>query len=557
MMFNSFPSVLKIKTRAATPFLSLLVIFSILLAACGGSGSTSSQKPTTLTVINSATGSWQQNFNPYSSTAFNQPGSQGMIYETMLFISDLDGKETPWLAQSYTFSPDVKTLTFHLRPNVLWSDGKPFTSADVLFTLNMLKQYPALDTNGLWNHLKSVSAPDANTVTATLTAPYSPMQWYLGAETYIVPQHVWSSVGDPTKFTNPNPVGTGPFTLKSFSSQLIDLAKNPKYWQAGKPQVTELRYPAYNSNTSAELALDQGQVDAANMFLTNINQTYVSRNPTHNHFWFPPGYAVTLYPNLTKFPFNQLAVRQAISLAIDRQQLDKVGESGFDPPASPTGLVLPNHQQYLSPNYANTSYTVDTNKANQLLESAGFTKGSDGIYADKNGKKLEFNLNAIAGFTDWLTDSQIIASELKTIGMNVTLNTLSFGAYAGALQSGNFDAAMFFTNVGPSPFYAFDGFLNSKNTSSNYERWNDPPTDHLLAQYASTTDPTSQVQAMQGLEKIMVEQLPVIPLVYGVHYSEYSTARFTGWVDANNAYADPSPNVNPDTEIVILNLKPV
>jgi peptide/nickel transport system substrate-binding protein len=145
-MYNSFSSVWKVKARAATPFLSLLVIFSIVLAACGGSGSTSGQKHTTLTVINSATGSWQQNFNPYSSTAFNQPGSQGMIYETMLFISDLDGKETPWLAQSYNFSSDVKTLTFHLRPNVLWSDGKPFTSADVLFTLNMLKQYPALDT---------------------------------------------------------------------------------------------------------------------------------------------------------------------------------------------------------------------------------------------------------------------------------------------------------------------------------------------------------------------------------------------------------------------------
>ena len=562
MTLNPLSSVFKARTKVGMLFLALLISVAFMLAACGGTAST--QKTTVLSIVNGATGSWQQNFNPYSSTSFNQPGSRGMIYETLLFISQLDGKESPWLASSYQFSTDAKTLTFHLRPNIQWSDGKPFSSADVLFTLNMLKQYPALDSNGLWKTLSDVTAPDASTVVVTLLKPYSPIVWYLGGQTWIVPQHIWSTVGDPTKYTNANPVGTGPFTLKSFSNQLIDLGKNTKYWQPGKPQVTELRYPAYNSNTSAELALEQGQVDAANLFLPNLQQTYVNRDPSHRHYYFPPGYAVTLYLNLAKSPFNQLPVRQAISMTLDRQQLDKIGEGGYDPPASPTGLVLPAQQKYLSPDYANTSLNVDPSKAEQLLQSAGFTKGSDGIYADKNGKKLSFTLNVVSGFTDWLTDSQLMASELKKIGIDVNLNPLSFGAYFGGLQTGGYDAAIFFTNVGPSPFFAFDGFLNSKNTApigksatSNFERWSDPATDALLNQYATSTDPAVQTQAMQGLEKIMVEQIPVISLVYGVHYSEYSTSHFTGWVDANNPYASPSLNDNPDTAVVVLNLKPV
>lgn len=565
-MLNSFSSVMKAKTKIGALLLSLLVSIAFVVAACGG-GTATTQKTTVLSVAANSTGAWQQNFNPYSPTAFNQPGSHGMIYETLLFVNGLQaGTVTPWLASSYQFSTDVKTLTFHLRPNVQWSDGQPFTSADVVFTLNLLKQYPALDTNGLWNFLTAVTAPDSSTVVVTFQRPYSPILWYLGGQTWIVPKHLWSSVSNPVTYTDPNPVGTGPFTLKSFSSQLIDLGKNPRYWQPGKPQVTELRYPAFNTNTSAELQLDQGAVDWAGLYLPNVQQTYISRDPAHNQYWGPPDSLVTLFLNLTRYPFNLLPVRQAISLAIDRQQLNTVGESGLEPAASPTGLLLPAQQKYLAPAYATTSFAVDPGKANQLLQSAGFTKGSDGIYADKNGKKLTLNLNVVAGFTDWVTDAQIIDSELKAIGINVSVNQVSFGAYYNALQVGNFDAAMFWAPLGgaPLPFFIFDALFNSKNTAplgkaapSNFERWSNSATDSLLSQYASTIDPTVQMQAIQSLEKIMVEQLPAIPLLEAASFNEHSTAHFTGWPSASNPYANPNPSTTPDAEVVVLNLKPV
>jgi peptide/nickel transport system substrate-binding protein len=253
-----------------------------------------------------------------------------------------------------------------------------------------------------------------------------------------------------------------------------------------------------------------------------------------------------------------------MSLAIDRQQLDNVGESGYEPAAHPSGLVLPAQQKYLSPNYANASFTVDTGKANQLLQSAGFTKGSDGIYVDKNGKKLAFNLDVVTGWTDWVTDCQIMASSLKAIGMNVSVNAISYNAYYSALQLGTFDTAISWTTAGPTPFFLLNALLNSKETAplgqtapTNWERWNDPTTDNLLEQYASSADPTVQTQALYGLQKIMVEQMPSIPLVYGPQWNEYSTLHFTGWPSPDNTYALPAPWQYPDNEVVVLHLHPV
>jgi peptide/nickel transport system substrate-binding protein len=163
-----------------------------------------------------------------------------------------------------------------------------------------------------------------------------------------------------------------------------------------------------------------------------------------------------------------------------------------------------------------------------------------------------------------VTDCQIMANDLKAIGMNVTVNAISQNNYVNALQTGNYDAAISWTNPGPTPFYLYNALLNSQYilppgqiSPSNWERWKDPTSDQLLKQYATSSDPSVQQQAIYGLEKIMVEQMPAIPLVYGATWYEYNTSRFTGWPDASNPYAVPSPYTYPDDEIVVLNVKPV
>ncbi len=552
----------KTKIRMKTAVFSLLALFLILLAACGQASSTSTTpKNSVLTIVPSPKGDFTNGFTPFSGSALY--GSQGMIYETLLFFNRMNGDVKPWLAQSYAFSSDAKTLTFHLRTGVKWSDGQAFTADDVVFTLNLLKQYPAADLYSIWQYIQQVQNPDSSTVVVTLKQPYTPVLWYLAGQTYIVSKHEYANVGDPTKFADDHPIGTGPFILNSFSPQLIDLKKNPTYWQPGKPAVNEIRYPSFNSNTSAELLLQRGDVDWTGLFTPNIQQTYVSKDPAHNHYWFPSRNIVMLYLNTAKAPFNQLAVRQAISSAIDRDKIYKIAESNYEPVSSPTGLVLPANQSNLNPAYSNTSFSLDTSKSAQLLSSAGFTKGSDGIYADKSGKKLSFSINVVTGWTDWVTADQIISANLKAIGIDAKVNSISFNSYYSALQMGTFDMAISWTNPGPTPFYLYDSLLNSTNSAavgkqanSNWERWMDPNTDKMLAQYATTTDSSLQQQALNGLQQIMVEQLPSIPLVYGATWYEYSSRNFTGWPNANNAYASPAPFDFPDAAVVALNLTP-
>ncbi len=562
----SLSAVFKTKTTTGALFLALLVIFGIVFAACGSSTSKTATK-SVLTIVPSPVGDYTQAFSPFALPSATV-GTQGMVYETLLMYNQINGQIKPWLASSYTFSSDAKTLTFTIRQGVKWSDGQAFSANDVAFTFNLLKQYPAADTNSLWSYLQSVTAPSATTVVLTLKQSYSPLLWYAGGQTYIVPQHLWASVGDPTKYTNTNPIGTGPYLLDKFTPQQVSYKKNPSYWQPGKPQVDELNYPAYDGNQSVELDLDRGNLDWVGLFTPKIGQTFVARNPTKNHYWFTSANVVMLYMNLDKFPFNQLPIRQAISDALDHEQMSQVGESGYEAVASPTGLILPGQQSWLDQTYSNlTPTSVNTSQANQLMQTAmqaaGYTKGSDGIYA-KAGKKLSFNLNVVTGWTDWVSDCQIIQNNLKAIGIGVNVNAMSQNSYQTAEQSGNYDMSISWSANGPTPFYFYNGLLSSKNTapigqtaSTNWERWSDATTDQLLNQYATTTDPTSQQQAIAGLEKIMVNDVPSIPLLYGAFWYEYSTARFTGWPDASNAYAAPSPYTAPENEYVVEQLKPV
>ncbi len=549
--------------RHGMAIMGALIILSVVLVGCGtpSANNSSSQYGGTVTDAPSPYGPFTKNFNPFLPNSYRR-GTGGDIYETLLSINRLSGKVSPWLSSTYTWSSDATSITFNLRTDVKWTDGQDFTSGDVAFTLNLLHQYPALDGGGLWKFITTVETPDAHTVTVNFSKPAVPLLWYLGGQTYIVPQHIWQNVADPTTETNPNPVGTGPFTLGSFNAQVYTLNKNPHYWQSGKPYIDAIRFPAYDANAAADLLLSTGSLDWSGVFSSDLQKTFVNLDPAHNHYWFPPDNVVMLYLNLAKPPFNNLAVRQAISEAIDRSAISQQAELGYEPVASPTALVLPANQSYLDPQYASTTFgAASASQADSTLASAGFTKGSDGVYADASGHSLTFNMNVVTGWSDWVTAVQIMASNLNAAGMKVTVNAISFNDYIAALSNGTFDTAISWTNPGPTPYYLYQSLLASSNTApvgqaanSNYERWSDPTTDQLLAQYAGSPDQNTEQQAILGLEKIMVDQLPAIPIMEGATWYEYSTARFVGWPDASNPYTSPAPWQDPDSELVALTI---
>ena len=131
------------------------------------------------------------------------------------------------LATNYSWNSDNTQLTFTIRQGVKWNDGKPFDANDVAFTFNLIKQYPAADANGVWNYLSSVTAPNATTVLMTFQKAYPPELVSIAGHVYIVPQHVYASVGDPTKYLTGNPVGTGPFVVSKYQPNLAVYTRIP------------------------------------------------------------------------------------------------------------------------------------------------------------------------------------------------------------------------------------------------------------------------------------------------------------------------------------------
>ncbi|HEX6796291.1 MAG TPA: ABC transporter substrate-binding protein [Ktedonobacterales bacterium] len=554
---SSFP---RWRRNLATAVSLLLIIPALFVAACG-SGTQAKTTTHVLTALGYVGGSYTQNMSPYSPNV--NPGVDGLLYENLEFVNFINGQETPVLATSHQFSSDNKTLTFTLRQGVKWSDGQAFTANDVVFTFNMLKQYPGADGNGLWQHLASVTASDPGTVVMTFTDAAPTLLPYIEG-TYIVPQHAWANAGDPTKFVNATPVGTGPMTLKSFTAQQITYAKNPKFWGASSVKVDQVNFPALNSNDAAVLKLASHQADWAGVFSPSLNTAFVAKDQTHNHVYMVPVVPVMIVPNLKNPLLAQLPVRQAISAALDRKQMSVSGEAGLEQVASPTGL-MPGQEGYLSASYNGTLPTfgaASASQAEQILQQAGFTKGSDGIYKDAQGRRLSFKATVPADYSDYVADLQIAKQNLAAAGIDLELNEVSDDNYRSDRAGHNFDLLMSGGFFGATPYYYLNPLLNSTLASganaTNWEQWNDPQTDQLLNQYATTSDTSVQKQAIAGLTDIMAKQLPVIPVLDAVQFFEYTTVNWTGWPTPQNPYAVGSayPLAAGDNEQVILHLTP-
>ncbi len=494
-----------------------------------------------------------RNFNPFSQSTMQ--GSQGLIYEPLFYFNTVGPQVDPLLGLNYAWSNGNKVLTVNLRHNVRWTDGKPFTAQDVAFTFNYLKKNPALDLEGVWNVLSSVTAEGPYQVRFTFKTPDVPYSWYVLGQTPIVPQHIWSKIANPSKFLNPNPVGTGPYELTSFTPEVFTLTANPHYW-GGQPKVPELQFPNYLSGPSADVGLLSGKIDWAGINVPNIQKVYVNRDPKYNHYWFSPGSIDMLLPNLRNPLLAMLPVRQAISLGINRAKL-YAAEFKYAPIASPTGLTLPNFRQWIAPGLPkqDLNFTYSPKKAEQILTKAGFKKNAAGIFVSPSGKPLSFTLQIVNSFTVWVAEASIVEQELKQIGIQVTVNEESWAVYQNNMNvSRNFQLAFSFTSAGPTPFYLYNNLLKP-HQMFNAEGWNNPATTAALKSFEASSNPSVQKKAIYSLEKVMITRLPAIGLFEQTNWNEYSTQYYVGWPTAKNPYAVGGPWSYP-MEVILTHLRP-
>lgn len=548
-----------------------------MLAACSGnadstmpnssagSSQDNQQKQDVILSLPGGSGSqFAENFNPFSSSVLL--GLQGSVYETLFFNNRAAESElVPLLGTSFEYSEDGRVLTVQLREGVKWSDGEPFTADDVAFTLNLIAKTPEINTGGFKGAAEATSDTEV-----VVTFEEADTMNTIGTitQTYIVPEHIWSDVADVATNINSEPVGTGPFVLESFTAQNYLFKKNENYWDAGKPEISGVRYVALAGNQSAVDSLIAGEIDWASTFIPNIDQILGSEadisytNTVQNQLSLVTCSNVELG---CKGPQTDPAVRKAIYYAMDRDQLNNLAFSNINGDVSPTFALLPRDEQWVasSSDEKVASNTSNGQKAEQILQDAGYAKGTDGIYA-KDGERLSFDVLTVSGWTDWIAGIDTMSQQLAPLGIELRSSQVSWNEWNDAAGSGNFKILInnLWPGSGNEPFYLYQTFFSSESTAPvgetanpNWSRFSNAEVDKALATLKTLTDKDAKLEQYRIIQDIIVEEMPYIPIQTYGSLTQFRTDRVENWPIEDNVYALPMMWQAPDYAEVLRNLK--
>lgn len=573
-MRRSFRSPRRLAAVGAAAGLAVLVLVGTASAPAATRGAASATAHTCLVMTGSGDPAFVKNFNPYTATGLPSGAFvQGAFYEPLIVTGEGGLKPVPWLARSWRWSNGNRTLTLNIAHGVKWSDGKPLTSLDVVYSLTAGQQNAVMDKIGLTragNNVQSIHSNGPYTVVITLKTPDSQFISSILNGQFIVPQHIWSKVSDPATFTNPNPVGSGPFDrITRFTTQDYVFSKNPSYWQPGMPKIPCLEYVQAASNDSALALIQSGQVDWTHNFVPNVEQAYVSKDPKHFHaFYATTAYPISLVFDDTQYPYSLVAFRKALSLAIDRNSVSRLGEYGYAPPVDALGLGGLFPKWVVDPSVkaqAKQMATFNPTAAKQLLTSNGFTyKGSQLI--DPKGNPVTLDIHVISGWSDWVASNQIITKDLSNIGISsqVALEP-DWGSWFPNASATKNPTLLWQGGSQGSPYGYFYANLSQNafipsgqdaTVSGNWEHYASGQATSLLSQWKTTLDPKRQQQIATQLERIWLADLPIVPLFIGPRWSTYSTKYFHNFDSPRNFWGDPIFTTFPDNILSFTRIEP-
>ena len=486
------------------------------------------------------------NFNPMNSNPASVPIASGSIareltYETMFMYSQLDGKMYPLLAKKYEWSDNQTTCTITLNKDAHWSDGKPVTADDVVYTYQLGKKY-SVNWSFYWDYLDSVTAKDSETVVIkTKSDNKNPLMIEESLEgIYIMPKHIWSAIeqkdnSDQTKVTaetNTNPVASGPYKVYYYDDTKIVLLRNDNYWGKASSMWGKLPAPRYvvhniyKDNASGDTAFKQNQVDVSQQFSPRIwtfgatIKTYLSKSP-----YYMSGAIPMMIFNTTKSGLDNASVRKAIAECIDYDKIIENAMSGYSPAMSPSLLLPTDVEQKLVDKSKLSSLqwkSKDVTTANALLDSIGAKKGSDGIRV-LNGKKLSFKAECPTGWSDWNAALQIVSESAKEIGVDIQTYFPQQSVWTNDMQTGNFDMLMN-SYQGPgisSPWMRAYQCMSSDGVPAigstafrNYGRYKNADADKLINTIATETDTAKLKDDWTSLNEIYLKEVPAVGLMY-------------------------------------------
>ncbi|OSQ38706.1 ABC transporter substrate-binding protein [Thalassospira sp. MCCC 1A01428] len=514
---------------------------------------------------------WVRNFNPFNQTSARQSTSD-FIYEPLVIFNRFDHDKANYrLAKSYKIADDLKSVEFILRDGLKWSDGKALTAKDVVFTFNYVKKNPALDFVSIWNILDKVEAIDEHTVKFSLSSPSSLAVNRL-IELPIVPEHVWADIAEPVTFANETPVGSGPMTeIPRFTPQTYDQCRNPYYWDAENLKVDCFRFPQLADNNQMLTATASGELDWGTSFLPNVEQTYVAKDPDHFHYWYTAGSMVEFIFNQetanadNKKAFQNVKFRRAMSMTLDRQGMVNVAGYGYPTLNQDPTTFGEVYSSWTDPKVLEefdkyTKYDVDA--AKDLLDEAGYVDADDDGFRDNpDGTPIKFDIIVPNSWTDWIDTVRIAVEGMQDAGINANIGTPEEAVWGQDLITGKFDAAINSIRAASLPYYPYQQAFNRNDvgkTRFTAQRWFNDDLSKLLNDFTLTSDMDKQKEIMTRAQRIVAENLPLLPVYNNPTWYQYNTTRFTGWSTRDNPFVNPTLSRQNHARLLhLLALRPV
>ena len=537
--------------RAAIALLAALLCS--VLAMLGGTAGAAADSPSnsTLTVV---ADTQLTTFNPFVSYYDGELNVISMIFPQLTY-SNKNNEPGPYLASKWTTSPDGLTWTFDIRPNLKWSDGQPLTSKDIAWTYNLVMHNTVAATaNGsLVANIASVSAPNDTTFIVKTKTKQANL---LYESIPVVPQHIWQShVANLKSYTsepaNGKPVvGYGPYVLTAFKSTYATLKAN-KNFVLGAPKYDTLITQYFSSSDAAVNALKTGQVQQDGLLTATQYKALANTQGIKTYEQAPTGWtAIEINPGAKTKSGKPIGtgnpiladpnVRKAIAYGLDRDTLvkkvlDGLGQAGagYIPSGYPQWAWQPNASQKIG---------YDPAKANQLLDQSGYPKGKDGIRVDKKtGKQLSFRLGIHSDDSNDAAIAQYLVPWMKAIGINLTVQPMSFSQLNDNLAKGDWDILMDGWSTGADPTYLLSiqtcGVLpddngQGGNTDSFYCN---PQYDALYAKQQTQFNQTQRAATMQQMQSILYNANADIMLYYADGLSAVRTDKVNYMAGSANA----------------------
>lgn len=548
-MTHASPGTAARHSLAAIAGLSL----AVTLAACGGTsssggGKTSGSGSTVLNIGMPDGVTIQQNNNPYLDSSFaKRLGYTWLIFEPLAMANEAKPSDEPkpWLATKWVWNADFSSVVLSVRDGVKWSDGTTMTPADVAYSFQIMKDHSGVNYNSL--AIKGVSVSGSNVTVSFIGAQYVNKTKVL--ETQVINKKQWSAMADPAKDIVAKPIGTGPYAITSTTPSTVTLTARDGYWKTA-PKVKTINCTTYMDNTPMDAAMTSGAAEWSYYFMADATNTFSARDPAHNKLYFPAQLSADgLWLNTTKKPFDNAHLRRAMSMVINRDDIFTEGEAGYFKPRMEniTGIPTPQGQSFIAPDYTGTSAQSDVATAKKELTDNGFTYNG-GKLVSPSGKPVTMVLSDPAGWSDYQTDLAIIKDNLGTIGIDATVDKANQDAWSTNVANGQFDAVLHWTNSGSTPYDMYQQVMDAAGlkplgtaATGDFGRFNSREATAALNAYANATDDASRTAAMNTVEKIFVDQMPMIPTSAGNLGAEFNAKNWSGWPDATNAYAAPQP----------------